>query len=423
MSQHNSSLLHYSVTTESARRTREAVSAPSVSAAPPPAAPSPAAPPSIARLQTLQKESRRAASPEGTSRGDEISRGDETAASGRAVRSWTSRATWQALARLVAMRVRRLASPQQIAGGVVAVVFAGSLWMMARELSGLQYAEVWGHVTTLSPLLVAAAVGLTLLNFAVLSGYDALALRYVGVRLSYPRIALSAFTGYAVSQAVGNPIITGGSVRYRLYSSWGVSAADIAKAVLFAGTSFWLGFFTLGSILFLFQPMALPDALNLPASPTVLGAACLLPMAGYLGLTAFRDGPVQVRGVTLDVPPRWMLPAQIGLAATDLLLATSVIYVLLPASVEIAFPYMLGVYLMALLAGLISHVPGGLGVFDGIVLMMLTPTVPASTVAAALLAYRVIFHLLPLGLAVFSFCTYEACRARWRGPADPTAAM
>jgi uncharacterized protein (TIRG00374 family) len=118
-----------------------------------------------------------------------------------------------------------------------------------------------------------------------------------------------------------------------------------------------------------------------------------------------------------------MLPAQIGLAATDLLLATSVIYVLLPASVEIAFPYMLGVYLMALLAGLISHVPGGLGVFDGIVLMMLTPTVPASTVAAALLAYRVIFHLLPLGLAVFSFCTYEACRARWRGPADPTAAM
>ena len=298
-----------------------------------------------------------------------------------------------------------------LAAVVVAAVFAASLWVIAQELRGFAYAEVWGHVTTLPPAFVAAAVVLTLLNFAVLSGYDALALRYVDVSLSYPRIALSAFVGYAISQAVGNPILTGGSVRYRLYSSWGMSGTDIAKAVLFAGTSFWLGFFTLGSVLFLFQPMALPAALNLPTSPVVMGAACLLPMAGYLGLTTFRDKPMQVRGFSLDVPPRWMLPAQVGLAATDLLLATSVLYVLLPPSVELSFLYMLGVYLIALLAGLLSHVPGGLGVFDGLVLMMLTPIVPAPTVAAALLAYRGIFHLFPLLVGLTSFCVYEARRA------------
>jgi len=293
---------------------------------------------------------------------------------------------------------------------VVAAVFAASVWVIAQELRGFAYQDVWAHLTSLSPLYVGAAVVLTFLNFAVLSGYDALALRYVGTRLASHRVALSAFVGYAVSQAVGNPILTGGSVRYRLYSSWGLSGPDIAKCVVFAGTSFWLGFFTLGSLLFLFQPLSLASSLQLPASPTVLGAACLLPMAGYVGLTAFRQSPVRVRGWTLEVPPRWMLPAQVGLAATDLVLATSVLYVLLPASAEVSFAYLLGVYLIALMAGLLSHVPGGLGVFDGLALMMLAPALPAPTVAASLLAYRGIFHLLPLALAVLSFCAYEALR-------------
>lgn len=308
------------------------------------------------------------------------------------------------------MRTRGVVSAQNAAAVIVAAVFAVSVWMITHELRGFAYQDLWAHLTNLSPMHVGAAVVFTFLNFAVLSGYDALALRYVGTRLAYPRVALSAFVGYAVSQAVGNPILTGGSVRYRLYSSWGLSGPDIAKCVVFAGTSFWLGFFTLGSVLFLFQPLSLASALQLPTSPAVLGAACLLPTAGYLGLTAFRQAPVEVGGWTLEVPPRWMLPAQVGLAAADLMLATSVLYVLLPASAEVSFVYLLGVYLIALMAGLLSHIPGGFGVFDGLVLMMLTPALPAPTVAASLLAYRGIFHLLPLLLAVLSFCGYEALR-------------
>lgn len=321
---------------------------------------------------------------------------------------------WRAVWRLGRRRVRRYGVVRVLAAVVVGLVFALSLWVMARELRGFEYAEVSAYLGELPVLNVALAVGVTAVNFVVLSGYDALALRYVDVQLPYRRVAFSAFVGYAISQAVGNPILTGGSVRYRLYSSWGLDGREIAKSIVFAGASFWLGFFTLGSILFLFEPMTLPTALSLPVAPPVIGAVCLAPMLGYLGLTALQTGSITVQGWTLDVPPRWMLPIQIGLAATDLILATTVLYALLPPSASVSFAYMLGVYLVALLAGLISHVPGGLGVFDSIVLVMLTPVLPAPTVLGALLAYRGIFHLLPLTLAALGFGLYEARREFFR---------
>lgn len=318
----------------------------------------------------------------------------------------------RALWRLLARRVRGYGTGRLLVVALVALVFAGSIWVMAHELRGFEYAEVGAYLSDLPPVYVLLALGVTAVNFVVLSGYDALALRYVDASLPYRRVAFSAFVGYAVSQAVGNPILTGGSVRYRLYSSWGLSGEQIAKAVVFAGASFWLGFFTLGSVLFLLEPVlgSLPASLSLPVAPPVVGAVCLVPMLGYLGLTTLTPGTLDVRGWTVDVPPRWMLPVQVGLAATDLLLATTVLFVLLPPGADVSFAYLLGVYLVALLAGLVSHVPGGLGVFDSIVLLMLTPVLPAPTVLGALLAYRGIFHLVPLVLAALGFTLYEARR-------------
>ncbi|PSP33454.1 hypothetical protein BRC64_03695, partial [Halobacteriales archaeon QH_10_67_22] len=107
------------------------------------------------------------------------------------------------------------------------------------------------------------ATGLTACTFVVLAGYDALALRYIDESLSRKRIAFSAFVGYAVSQAIGNPILTGGSVRYRLYSLWGLSPRAVAKAILFAGVSFWLGFCTLGGVVFSVAPLGLAEAFGL----------------------------------------------------------------------------------------------------------------------------------------------------------------
>jgi uncharacterized membrane protein YbhN (UPF0104 family) len=290
--------------------------------------------------------------------------------------------------------------------------------VIARELQGFEYAEVWTYLQSLPLVNVFAALGLTACTFVILTGYDALALRYVGMPLSAGRIAFSAFVGYAVSQAIGNPILTGGAVRYRLYSVWGYSPTEVGKAILFAGVSFWLGFCTLGGAVLLFEPTSLVDVVELPVSSSLLGLLVLVPACVYAGVTMYRQRSVTVWGWQLDVPPQWMLPVQVGLAAADLILASSVVYVLLPPDVAVGLPHLLVAYLVALLAGLVSHVPGGLGVFEGIMLLMLTPEVSAPTVLGALLAYRGIFHLVPLVVAGLTFGLYEILRGVRREGAE-----
>jgi uncharacterized membrane protein YbhN (UPF0104 family) len=324
---------------------------------------------------------------------------------------WRSWGTWKAWGRLLRFRLRGRAPERVIAGLLVALIFAGSLWLIARELHGFEYAEVWAYLSDLPLSYVLLALGLTAGTFVVLAGYDALALRYVGVELNTRRIALSAFVGYAVSQAIGNPILTGGSVRYRLYSLGGLSPVEIGKAILFAGASFWLGFFTLGGIVFTFAPIGLADAFELPIYPAVLGGVCLIPIAAYGSVVVFREEPLTVWGWTLEVPSLWMLPIQVGLAMGDLLLASSVVFVLLPPEIGISLPHLVAVYLTALLAGLVSHVPGGLGVFESVALLLLTPTLPPPIILGSLLAYRGIFHILPLIVAMLAFGLFEL----WQG--------
>lgn len=308
------------------------------------------------------------------------------------------------------MRLRWWSTGHLVATIIASIVFAGSLFIIARELRGFEYAEVWEYLQELPFSYVLVAVGLTCLTFIVLTGYDALALQYVGVDLSPRRVAFSAFVGYAVSQAIGNPILTGGSVRYRLYSLWGLSAREVAKAILFAGLSFWLGFCSLVSIVLLVEPLSLAGVVDLPVSPALLGSFSLLPVAFYGGFTLVRTEPVEIWGWTLEVPPFWMLPAQVALAAGDLLLASSVVFVLLPPTVSISLPHLLVAYLIALWAGLLSHVPGGLGVFEGIMLLLLTPEISPPTVLGVLLAYRGIFHLLPLTVSLLAFGAFEMRR-------------
>lgn len=323
---------------------------------------------------------------------------------------WLWPRTWKAWGRLLRMRLRWWQTKHLVATLVASAVFAASLWVIAQELRGFEYAAVWTYLQDLPHRYVLAALGLTALTFVVLTGYDALALRYVGMSLSSRRIVFSAFVGYAVSQAIGNPILTGGSVRYRLYSLWGYSPSQVGKAVLFAGVSFWLGICTLGGVVLVAEPPSLVTAVELPVRSAVLGGLVLSPAVAYAAVTFARDAPIVIGGWTFEVPPRWMLPVQVGLATIDLLLAATVVFVLMPPDVGVSFWHLLVSYLFALLAGLVSHVPGGLGVFESIMLLMLTPDVSPPTVLGVLLAYRGIFHLLPLVLAALAFGAYELRR-------------
>ena len=242
------------------------------------------------------------------------------------------------------------------------VVAAVVVWLVARELRGFQIETVWATLRGLPPAHVAFALGLTVVNYVVLTAYDVLGLRYVHHPLPYRRSALASFVGYAVSIALGHAVLTGGAVRYRLYGGWGVPREAIAKVVAFCGLAFWVGYLSLGGAVFLLHPPPTPT--GLPVSTRTLGAVLLALFVVWLAVNAVRSRPLRIGRWTIDVPGWRMTVAQAAIASVDLAVAAAVLWVLLPG--DVGFGPLLAAYLLATIAGVVSMVPGGLGVFDGI---------------------------------------------------------
>ena len=280
------------------------------------------------------------------------------------------------------------------------LLFSGALWVLHHELKAYHLQDIVRHLREIPVHRLLPALALTFLSYLIMTGYDILALRYVHHPLPYSKIALASFIGYAFSNNMGFGMIAGSSVRYRLYSAWGLSALEITKVVAFCGLSLWLGFFTLGGVVFLFEPMAVPHALHIPfASVRPLGVIFLALIAAYLLWSGARKGPLKIREWEFSLPSTRLFVAQITVASMDWALAGCVLYVLLPPVSHLSYAGFLGIYLLAQTAGLVSQIPGGLGIFETIVLVLLAPTIPASEVLGALLIYRGIYYLLPLGVA------------------------
>ena len=288
------------------------------------------------------------------------------------------------------------------------LLFSGALWVLYHQLKAYRLHDIIHSLEHLPKASLFAALALTLLNYLIMTGYDALALRYVHHRLPYSKFGLASFISYAFSNNMGFGMIAGGSVRYRLYSAWGLSTLEITKVVVFCSLTLWLGFFTLGGVVFLYEPLMLPKALHLPfASDRTLGAIFLAIVAAYILWTIMGKRSVRIRDWEFSFPPAQVLLVQVLVASTDWALAGAVLYALLPNMAALSFPGFLGIFLLAQTGGLISQVPGGLGVFEAIVVLFLSPTLPASEVLAVLLAYRSIYYLTPLFLAALLLAGQE----------------
>jgi phosphatidylglycerol lysyltransferase len=288
------------------------------------------------------------------------------------------------------------------------LLFSAALWVLHHELRAYHYRDIVRHVGELSPHRLLLALALTILGYVALTGYDALALRYIRHPLAYEKIALASFVGYAFSNSIGFATITGGSIRYRFYSAWGLSAVEVTSIVAFCGLTFWFGFFTLGGIVFLLDPPSVPASLHLPlASIRSLGVIFLLPVAGYLLWGVVRKGPLKIRGWEFPLPSFQLSLAQLAVSSLDWATAAGVLYFLLPPAATLSYLGFLGIFLLAQVAGLVSQVPGGLGVFETVMLLLLSPTFPASVVLGSLLVYRGTYYVLPLIIAAVLFATRE----------------
>jgi len=280
------------------------------------------------------------------------------------------------------------------------LLFAAALLVLHHELQAYHFQDILRHLELIPGNRLFLAFLLTALSYIIMTGYDALALRYVHHALSYRRIALASFVGYAFSNNIGLSMIAGGSVRYSLYSSWNLSVVEITKLFAFCRLTLWLGFFLLGGAVFLFEPFVIPKALHLPfESVRPIGALFLVPVAIYLTLSFLRRSPLRFRSFEFALPASHLFAGQVVVALLDWAVAGSVLYVLLPETPGLSFFGFLGIFLLAQFAGLISQVPGGLGVFETVAIMLLSPAVPGSQVLGSLLAYRGIYYILPLGVA------------------------
>lgn len=288
-------------------------------------------------------------------------------------------------------------------------------WHLLRELdpNALRGAL---HDVPVSSLL--AAVGATAVSFMALVGYEWSGLRFAGVRIPLPRMALGSFCASAIGNAIGLSVVTGGSVRYRLYSRDNVSAPDIARVTVFASLALGSALPPLAAVAALSNLDAASQALRLPPSMVALiaGAVLGLTLLAVFWFSRLREpeapvpGCISVRllGRGVRLPGLGLSGLQLLITLVDVCAAASVLYLLLPEAPPLG-AFML-VYLLALAAGVLSHVPGGVGVFEAVLLAAFAGQLGAAPLAAALLLYRLIYVGLPLVVACMLLLVNEAQR-------------
>jgi phosphatidylglycerol lysyltransferase len=279
------------------------------------------------------------------------------------------------------------------------VLFLAALEVLRIELRTVSWVELLADVVRVPRPALAAAIVLTVLNYVVLTGYDFVAFHYIGKRLSRARVMLTSFLAYAIANNVSFAMLSGASIRYRFYSRWGVTAEELSRIVFSYSVTFWLGLFALGGLGLVVTPV--PSSGRLPAHQLaiVAGSVLMLIPPGYVAATVLRRAPLRIWRLTLPLPTPRVAVAQLALSTIDWALAGAVLYVLLPAS-PLSFLPFLGIFLVSILIGVASHVPGGLGVFEGLMVLLLKPYLESSQLLPALVVYRAVYYLLPLTAAL-----------------------
>lgn len=289
----------------------------------------------------------------------------------------------------------KVLGPAITIGIVLATFFA-----LRQALKSVSLSDVMVALASVPPGHVLASLGLVALSYFFLTGYDVLGLHYLGRRMPYSRVALGSFTSYAFANNLGFALLTGGSVRYRLYSPAGVTTSDVAILTTMCGLTFALSAALVVALCLVLQPVLLSSIIGLPPVLNfLLGLGLLAALGRYLwwvwnGSRAFAWGSWR-----LPLPGFGSTIGQFAVGAGDLACAAGALYLLLPADPGISYWVFVGVFATAMTLGLLSHVPGGVGVFEGIILFTV-PGATAGEVLASLLVFRILYYLLPLGLGL-----------------------
>ena len=294
------------------------------------------------------------------------------------------------------------------------VVFSVVVLILHRELAHLHVSGVFAHLHAIPRRQVLAALGFTAASYWLLSNYDVLALAYLRRRIPYPRILFTSFIAYSFGHTLGFAAFTGAAIRFRLYATAGVSAIDVATISAFCSLSLGIGLATIAGLSLYLSPAHAAQILHLHHNwSLVAGTVLLAAVAAYAAWATLARGTLELRGWALRAPGPAIGLAQLALSVADLSLSAAVLWSLLPSDAHIGFVPLLGTYALAVIAGIVSHVPGGVGVFEAVMLLTI-PGVPADALLGSLLAYRGVYYLVPLVFGTLLFGTKELALQRSR---------
>ncbi len=272
---------------------------------------------------------------------------------------------------------------------------------LIRTLKGVDAAIVLTALTEMKPGQVALAALCVMGAFATLTFYDFFALRTIEKRhVPYRIAALSSFTSYTIGHNIGATVFTGGAIRFRIYSDYGLSAIDVAKICFISGLTFWLGnTFVLG-IGMIWHPAAAAEIDLLPVSVNrLIGVGFLTAIAIYLIWLSRGQRELGQNGWKVVLPSAPLTLLQILIGVVDLGFCSLAMYLLLPATPQIDFVSMSVVFILATLLGFASHAPGSLGVFDAAMLVGLDEF-PKEQLLASLLVFRILYFLIPFAISI-----------------------
>ena len=284
-------------------------------------------------------------------------------------------------------------------------------FLLYRTLSRYSRDELVASLTSIPAARIALAGLFAALSYLCLTGFDFLALRYVGSRLPYRRAALASFCSLSLGHNIGFAALSSGAIRYRFYTRWGLRGADVARIIVFCGITVGLGLMILGGIALVLRADLAAKMTGL-SQPTVLGlgVASLAAAAGYLALAAFVRKPLRISKWSLDPPPLRIALGQVVIGPLNFACVAACLYHALAGVAEVTYIPVATAYVIANLSALISHVPGGLGVIETVVLYLL----PGASVIGGLVAFRAIYFLVPLaiGAPLFGLCELLLKRSR-----------
>ncbi len=293
-----------------------------------------------------------------------------------------------------------------IGSAALLAIVGVALYHLASEIT---YEDVVAQLVATPWSAVFAAILMTVGSFLTLSFYDMAALSFIGKQRPWPAVALTSFFAFAVGNIAGFGPLTGGAIRYRFYSTLGLDAVDVGKIVAFVTATFGMGVMAITSLGLAIVAEDVAAPLGIPPDLLRIVGLTGLAIIALMLIASARRKPFKLGRFELELPTPSVLIGQIVISGVDLAFAAAALWFLLPDS-GISLPAFVAIFSVAVGLGVLSHVPGGIGVFEAVIVGVVSQTADVDHVLGGLVLFRAVYYVLPLVIAALVASALETRR-------------